>query len=257
MDHRAAEGSLPNWLFFVLSWGVSGYCGVELIRNVGLFPRQPVLPAHSILIFLSLFFLFLPFFRKIKIGKIFELEREVQKTTEDLKEFKAEVRNNLSLISTNVNTISGISTHFTVNIPNTDQIREVREEVERRSDREMVLEQRPDELEELLQREDPTLALAYTRIEIERLLRRILGKRTESSPEELAGIRFASISRLFDKFLAQYGDYKYLQEGFRYLIQICNAAIHGQNVTYDQAQEAASLGRQLILILQAIAKGTD
>jgi hypothetical protein len=247
----------PGWLLPVLSWAVSLYFFVDLVRDTGFLPTEATLNQHAPVLTLFLFFLFLPFFSKIKIGKLLEIEREVEKAKEDLEGFKAEVRNNLSVISTSVNTISGFSNQLTVNLPNTKEIREAREEIENNSPKSLTKGDKQDDLEQLLQREDPTLALAWTRIEIERLVRKILGKRTAASPDELAAMKFATLPRLFNQLTTLYPRYQYLNDAFRYVMQICNAAIHAQSISYDQALEAAGLGGQIILILKGLANDQE
>lgn len=248
-EEQSNDLTFPGWLLPALSWGVSLYFFAGLVRDTGFWPTGATLNNHAAALALFLFFLFLPFFSKIKIGKLLEIEREVDKAKKDLEGFKAEVRNNLSVISTNVNTISG-SNQLTVNLPNTNEIREAREEIENNSPDSLTKQNKQDELEQLLQREDPTLALAWTRIEIERLVRKILGKRTAASPDELEAIKFATLPRLFNQFTTQYPRYQYLNDAFRYVIQVCNAAIHGQNISYNQALEAAGLGGKIITTLQ-------
>jgi hypothetical protein len=102
-------GQMPSWIFPAMAWVVALYFLCGFLRNVGFPPDRKLFIADVLFGLLGLFFLFLPFFKKIKIGKILELEREVEKAKEDLHEFKAEVRNNLSVLSTNVNTIGGMT----------------------------------------------------------------------------------------------------------------------------------------------------
>jgi hypothetical protein len=253
MDSKPTDLALPAWLLPVVSWAVSLYFVVDIVRCAGFWPTEDLLIKHAPLTLALLFFLFLPFFTKVKIGKLLELERDVAKTKDDVAEFKAEVRNTLSIISTNINTISAVSNQVTVNLPNPNEIRELRHELEDRSEKQLTKPSKQDDMEELLQREDPTLALAWTRIEMERLLRRILGRRTHASSSEPKDIKFASLPQLFNSFTALNPGYRYLNDAFHYVTNICNAAIHAQNVSPAQAREALGLGRQVILILRNLA----
>jgi ribosomal protein S7 len=202
---------------------------------------------------LWLLFLFLPFFTKIKIGAILELEREVQQAKDELREFKSEVRNSMSVLSTNVNTIGGMTNQVTVNIPGLDELRQARQLVEERSP--PTARQSAERVEEriLLQSEDQTLALAKTRIDMERLLRKILGRRTGPALGKNDSTKFAGINQLFDLFLKDNEQYSYLRQPFHYVTQICNAAIHAQRVSPEQTQEALALGAQLIAVLEQSA----
>jgi hypothetical protein len=115
----STEHKLPVWLLAGFSWIVSAYSLIGFFHAEG-FSAAPMLPAGTAALGVcGLFFLFFPFFKKIKIGKILELEREVEKGKEELREFKAEVRNSVSLLSRNVNSISGMTNriNFYNNVP--------------------------------------------------------------------------------------------------------------------------------------------
>jgi hypothetical protein len=250
MNDKPTESALPVWLLPVFSWTISLYFCIDLVHEIGILPDGLNLIGHAPVVILFLFFLFLPFFTKIKIGKLLELEREVKNTKEEVKDFKSEVRNSLSVISTNVNTIGGFSNQFTVNLPNMNELRGVRKEIENNSPR-MEKDEKQDDLEQVLLREDPALALAWTRIEIERLLRTFIGRDLNSwYAQGKADVKFASLPQLFEAFVKKYPEYQYLRDAFSYVTQVCNAAIHAQFVPDDKAREALGLGGQVIVILR-------
>ena len=116
MNEKKNQG-LPAWGLPALSWLISFYFLAGFVSNAGFPPSRTVLTGDALYVFLWLFFLFLPFFSKIKIGGFLELERQVEQAKQELREFKSEVRNSLSVLSTNVNTIGGMSNSVTVNIP--------------------------------------------------------------------------------------------------------------------------------------------
>ena len=87
---------MPSWGLPAISWLISLYFLSGVSSHLGFPPTIKITVGHLVYIVLWLFFLFLPFFKRIKIGKILELEREVEKTKTDIKEFKEEVRTNLS-----------------------------------------------------------------------------------------------------------------------------------------------------------------
>jgi hypothetical protein len=245
------ERKLPSWLLPILSWVVAGYFLTGTITEIGFPPNGTRLAANALLVSLSLLFLFLPFFNKIKIGKVLELEREVARAKEELREFKAEVRNNMSVLSTNVNTI-GMTNQLTVNIPGAAELRAARELFEEKAPNS---KQAAEEVERNIvdQSDDTILALARTRIDIERLLRTILRKRTSIAPGEEQTLKFAGINQLFEQFTANNSQLAYLRQPFRYVVQICNAAIHAQRVSEEQAKEALALGAQVIAVLKQFA----
>lgn len=250
---ETVEGKMPVWALPALSWLVSFYFLLGFAANVGFPPDRRLLVGDALYVCLWLFFLFLPFFTKIKIGTFLELEREVAKAKEELREFKAEVRNSMSVLSTNVNTIGGMTNQVTVNIPGLAELREARQEVEQKSPEEA--RQSAGQVEEriLLQSEDTTLALARTRIDIERLLREIMGRRTSVSQGKDDAVKFMSMGRLFDLFVSQNEQLAYLRTPFKYVSQVCNAAIHAQRVSPEQADEALALGAQIIAVLKELA----
>lgn len=239
---------MPVWALPAFSWLVSFYFLLGFVSNLGFPPDRSLLTGDALYVFLWLFFLFLPFFKKIKIGSVLELEREVERAKEELREFKAEMRTNLSVLSTNVNTIGGMSNQVTVNIPDLAELRAARQAVESQSSS-PASEAREVEHQLLKQSEDTTIALARTRIEIERHLRAILGKRTTLPKGREGSIQFMGTRQLFDLFLSQHPQFEYLAKPFKYVTQICNAAIHAQRVSEEQAEEALALGAQIISTL--------
>jgi hypothetical protein len=250
MDDKKSY-SMPEWGLPALSWLISFYFLSSFVANAGFPPHREILIGDAFYVLLWLFFLFLPFFSKIKIGGFLELERQVEQAREDLREFKAEVRNSLSVLSTNVNTIGGMSNHVTVNIPGLQELREARETVESNAPQ-STDEARQVEKKLMMQSEDTTLALARTRIEIERYLRKILGKRVAIT-SNLQRAKLMGARQLFGEFLREYPDLSYLKRSFEYVTQICNAAIHAQHVPDEKAQEALALGAQIIAVLNDIS----
>jgi hypothetical protein len=224
---------------------------IGFVANAGFPPSRSVLIGDALYVSLWLFFLFLPFFSRIKIGGFLELERQVEQAKQELREFKSEVRNSLSVLSTNVNTIGGMSNHVTVNIPGLQELRDAREAVAKKSP-DSADEARQVEEKLLTQSEDTTLALARTRIEIERYLRKILGKRVVLTNTQ-DRVKLMGARQLFEEFLREYPDLSYLKRSFQYVTQICNAAIHAQYVPDEQAQEALALGAQIIAALNDIS----
>jgi amino acid transporter len=109
------EFKIPALVFPVLSWLVALYFLIGFLDKSGFPPTFT--SATGALGAPALFFLFLPFFNKIKIGKVLELEREVEKAQKELSDFKGEIRSTLSLLSTNVNTIGGMTNQINLTIP--------------------------------------------------------------------------------------------------------------------------------------------
>jgi hypothetical protein len=251
------ESRIPEWALPALSWIVSLYFLAAFVANVGFPPDRKLFAGDAFYAFLWLLFLFLPFFNKVKIGAILELERDVAKAKEDLQDFKVEVRNSMSVLSTNVNTIGGMNNQVTVNLPGLAELREARKSVDAMSPESTHAAAGRVEERLALQSEDTTMALAKTRIEIERLLRMILDKQLSLSSDTDIPTKFASAPQLFQTFIRQNDHYAYLAKPFKYVTQVCSAAIHAQRVSDEQAQEALALGAQIIAILKSASDGIE
>lgn len=247
-----------NWWLSIPSWIVALYFGIGFIAKAGFPPKGDLLIGDALFVALTLFFVFLPFFSKIKIGSWIELEREIKEakkeTTavqDELREFKNEVRNTVSVISTNA-----VSQHINVHLPGADELRQQQEKVEENlkdADR-----QRVDDVEAELQSGDVTYALAKVRIDIERLLRTILGRRLDSSNGSISSLeqrRFRSIDKMFDFLVDTDNTLAYLRSPLRNVLAVCNAAIHAQTVSPEQADEALKLGAHIIAALKEYLGG--
>ena len=224
---------MPAWALPALSWLVSFYFMSGFCLNVGFPPDRTLLTGDALYVALWLFFLFLPFFSRIKIGNFLELERELQRTQAELRDFKNEIRNTVSVLSTNVNTIGSMTNQVNINIPGLAELQNARENVSAKAPPVAKEEAKELERELLANDEDTTLALARTRIEIERLLRLIVGKTV--SLNALNDPKYMSLRQLFDLFLRSNESFGYLRQPFQYVSQVCNAAIHAQVVSPGQA----------------------
>jgi len=255
MEPSKQRFEIPVWVFPAMSWIVALYFLIGFLKDVGFPPDRNLAIPDAPFGLLGLFFLFLPFFKKIKIGKLLELEREVERAKEELKEFKAEVRNSVSVLSTNVNSISGMTNriNFYNNIPSVPEIEEEGRVLEAKAPAtaSAALEVERNFLQ---QDNDIVIGLFKTRVEIERLLRTIVGKST-SLPPGKENIRMAGLVQLFDIFVGQNPQYKYLRTSLRYVNQVCSAAIHAQQVSEDQAREVLALGSKIIATLDDFAGG--
>ncbi len=68
-------------------------------------------------------------------------------------------------------------------------------------------------------------------------------------------MRYLGIRQLFETSIKEHPDHRYLPEPFIYVTQVCNATMHAQNVSSDQAKEALALGAQIIAQLSSFAEG--
>ncbi|MFM0162814.1 hypothetical protein [Paraburkholderia sediminicola] len=249
-----------NWWLAVPSWIAALYFGIGFVAKAGFPPKADLLIGDALFVGFTLFFLFLPFFSKIKIGSFIELEREITEAKkeatavkEELREFKNEVRNTVSVISTNA-----VSQHINVHLPGADELRQQQENLE--ENLKGLDRRRVDDLEAELQSDDVAYALAKVRIDIERLLRTILGHRLDSSGGSISSLaqrRFRSIDKMFDLLVEGDSTLAYLRSPLRNVLAVCNAAIHAQTVSPEQADEALKLGAHIIAALKDQLGGKD
>lgn len=251
MNHK----ELPTWLLPLLSWLFSAYFLISFHFNVNF--SQPIPTIYYLFLILGVSLAFLPFMNKIKIGTLLELERQIKETKNEVKDFKEETRQMLSVISTNVNTIGNLSNTINISIPGMAQLSQAKEKLVQQSDPETLRESETIKDELSLESEDTIVALAKTRIKLESLLRKILGKRFKNASEITKNIKYASFRPLYRRFLKEYPDYTNLENSFTYVGQICNAAIHAQRVPEEQASEALDLGANLIALLNKIVKDQE
>jgi len=246
--------SLEKSLLFILSWAFGISIMLKSVSHI-----NPALPIEKNLLPLvlsgvGLFLMFLPFFKSIKIPKILELERNVRETKEELTSFKQQISSSLAVLATNISTsISNVNHNSNSNIINisANELKRESKRVDKKlaSNAKHYLDDVTSELN--IEDEDVIMNLARVRILIEMQLRRILGK-TTGSAESMRPVKYLNLSSLVNMFTEKYPNYSYLKNSFRYVIQICNAAMHAQQVNISQANEAIGLGAKLIADLRSI-----
>jgi hypothetical protein len=167
---------------------------------------------------------------------------EAAAAKEELREFKTEVRATMSVVSTN-----SIRQNISVQVqPNA--FREQGAEVEQNLGEDA--RKKASAVESELQAEpDVNVALAMVRIDIERLLRGILGA-TLKIPNVSRQTKYLTVPKMLDQLIEHDQSYAYLAEAMRLVLTVCNAAIHAQYVTEEQADEALLLGSKVIAALK-------
>jgi hypothetical protein len=194
----------------------------------------------------------MPFFNKIKIPKLIELERSVAAAKNELEEFKGQTNNMFSILSTSINTINSNTTNIIM--PNRDELIAANKEFDQ-----SVEEERPEairviEEQLILDDEDRIVALARLRIKLEYLLRELLLHIAVDKGKRENELRRLSLPSLFKEFRAHSSGYEHLEKSLYYVTQICNAAIHSQLISPGQADEALELGAKILAYLPKISK---
>jgi hypothetical protein len=106
----------------------------------------------------------------------------------------------------------------------------------------------PEERIRELLREDPRLALAKVRIELEEALRRLYAVVAGSAPDS----RRTSLSRMAESLARQEVLSGSIAGAVRDVVALANRAIHGERVEPGAAQELALLGIQLVQEIQHV-----
>ena len=206
-------------------------------------------PYFFFLMLLLVIILFLfPFIRRLKIGKLIEIERDIRETREEIKDFKQEIRQTLTLISN----LSNVMNVYNVTPGERKEAMKAKQEIINTSNSKLISESEKIKNEfSLMDGEDVNLSLARTRMRIEYLLRIIL-KKTLIRKNLKKDVKYMSVRRLLDLFFLEYPNHENLRPAFDFVITMANAAVHAQKIPESQASEALDLGSNLIAILEKI-----
>lgn len=206
---------------------------------------------------LSIFFFILPLAKKLKLGKLLEYEAQVKQVKEEVKEFKAETRELIAVYNNLINTVSNtINQNVTVNLPGREEIEQAKEDLDSTIKEPEAPSQIEKEISDFMVSEglDVNFALAKLRMEMEKELREILGKRVSTTAPADSKIKFLTARSLFREFINKYPDYANMLGSYDYVLKVCNAAIHGQKMDNGHAQEALYMGFRILDELKRINK---
>ena len=244
---------LKEWLCVnvlrLISLTMAAYFFYVFHSLVGFPPEKDLKPSSLTYLILSIFFLLIPLAKKIKLGKLLEYEAKVSELKTEVKEFKEETRQLLMMQNTLINTVSNtMNQNINITLPGKNEIQEVKEELNSTLKEPTPQESLDEEIEDYLASEgsDINFALAKLRMDIEKELRRILEKRLTTEEPIKIKIKFLSARSLFREFTKQYPEYQGMYGSFDYILKICNAAIHGQNISQGYAQEAFYMGLKML-----------
>jgi hypothetical protein len=196
----------------------------------------------------------LPAAKKLKLFNLFEFESRVKEIKEDVKQFKDETRTMISIVTGIVNTVSN-SSQTIINNNLSDSINKSLKEEEPAAKAHLedalrgVDKQKQPEpnIESYLAStgNDLNLALAKLRIDLEREVRNILNSRIDAAQERLDP-KFTSLGSMFPQLVKNFPKYWGMSSSFQYVVNVCNAAIHGVPVVESQLREALYMGLQIL-----------
>ena len=236
-------------LFSLLSRAIAVYFAWALHLHVGFPPTKSLTPTSTIYLFLFVFFLILPFAQRFRFGRFIEFEAKVDQVQAEVREVRTETRELVSTVSAVTSAISAsINQNVVVNVPNLEDARAAREEMSVALPQSGEPAQPELDISEYSGAGDSDLhyVLARLRMDLERELRRILGKRMSvDEPARMRG-KFLSARSLFRQLGRTIEKYRHMQSSFDYILEVCNAAIHGQRVPEDVAHEAMDMGTRIL-----------
>jgi hypothetical protein len=211
---------------------------------------------------IGIFFLLVPVAKKISLGKLLSFEKEVEKVRTEVKDFRTETKEFLTVYSNMISAISNtvkqtVNVHYHPDKGETQKAKESLEEVATSPEEEKTIEKETLKFIES-SGDDYNFALARVRMEIEKQLRDVLGKRTTTADPTQIKTGFLSARQLFSKFVERHPKYENMHYSLDYVLKVCNAAIHGQQVSEGHAHEAISMGLRIVEEIKAVAeKGSN
>lgn len=228
-----------------ISWVLSAYFFVVFHVNLGFPPESGLHEGDLIYLGLFIFFFLIPIAHSVRLGSFLEYTAKVAEMKQDVKEFKEEIRNTVTVQSSLLSSVSQSVNHsVNVTLPSLSTAHEADEKLARTIHSASGQESRDAEMEYIEQvGGDINLALMRLRKELEVELRRILNVTTSFVVPRTK--KFYSIGTLWNMFLAGNKDLKGIESAFFYVLDICNAAAHGQEVPEEHAEEALAMGLKI------------
>ena len=240
---------LANNFWPLISGSISLYFLWVVHQHIGFPPTKPLTTSSAIYLALFVLFLLAPFVQRFKLGQLIEFETKVEEVRSDIKEVRTETRELISTVSAVATAISAsVNQNVVLNFPSAEWAQAAREEMSKAFGGAPELARQEDDFREYmdLSELDLNYALARLRMDIERELRRILGKRQSTDdPSKMRG-KFLTARSLFRALVSVKPKYQQMQSSFDYVLEVCNAAIHGQRISEGVANEAIGMGLQIL-----------
>ena len=233
----------------ILSGAASLYFLWVFHEHVGFPPSEPLTPTSTLYLALFVLFLLAPFVQRFRLGRLIEFEAKVEEVRSDIKEVRTETRELISTVSAVATAISAsVNQSIVLNFPSSEWAQAAREEMSTAFGDAPEPERLEDEIRKYMDLStfDPNYALARLRMDIERELSRILGKRLYTEdPSRMRG-KFLTARSLFRTLVSMKPKYQQMRSSFDYVLEVCNAAIHGQRTAEGIANEAVGMGLQML-----------
>lgn len=230
-------------LLRIVCWAIAFY--FFIISNIGYnFPPDLSGPAGKALLVSIVLFL-LPFAKSLSITGLFSYEAKIDEVKKEVSDFKTETRDLIKIQTSLITSVSANqTTHNVFNIPSLTDAANAEKQIPHRA-------QNPNSTETAERVKhvvsvgplELNIELARTRMDLERLLREKVGRTTGLGGKR--EVKFMSLTGLWREYIQDNPQMKHYDSAMRYVVDICNAAIHGQNVPIENAVEAIQLGDEI------------
>jgi hypothetical protein len=241
MDTKSQK--IMYWAIFGL--GLVGLFFYGILINSALLDESIEIMDYWFLACVSLILILSPVTSRIRIGKIFDIEKDIQNTKEELRDFRQEFRQNIQLIST---ITANMNANVTVNgIP----FRELEKKADAlEASTEGIEQGRLDDIENEITAigDENAEKLFRIRYHIESQLRKILGKEGRFQD----GKRYFSAGRLATIFFEKYPQYREIESSLRFVLDICNRAVHTERIPEGYVEEVTFMGARIIAFLEDV-----
>ena len=240
---------LETSLWPILSGTASLYFLWVFHGHAGFPPAAELTPTSALYLALFVLFLLAPFVHRLRLGRLIEFEAKVEEVRSDMKEVRTETRDLISTVSAVATAISAsVNQSVVVNFPSPEWAQSASEEMSTAFGGAPEREQQEGDIRKYmdLSGSDANYALARLRMDIERELRRILGEHvSEEYPSRMRG-KFLTTRSMFRILVSMKPKYQQMRSSFDYVLEVCNAAIHGQRIAEGIANEAVGMGLHML-----------
>ena len=170
---------------------------------------------------------------------------------------RTETRELISTMSAGATTVSSsVNQKVFVNCPSIEWALDARQELDTAIGGRTAPTGLQDEIREYLDGSSSlsSLALARLRMDIESELRRILGEPPPAIDAVGMRGRVVAARPMFRKLASLVPKYQKLRSSFDYVLEVCNAVIHGQTISENATIETKGMGLQILCELKSEAK---
>lgn len=247
---------LNKLTLFLLTWSIGWYLlGNSLGCKVNPCCAKDITSNDWMIFFTGLTLLLLPFVSRISFGSFLSIEKELKKTQNELIEHKFAVSNQLNSISNNMNTLTNsVTNNHYYQIPSSSTLNEENETLSKKLDPDLTNNRsnRPVNFVDDNNEDKNIINLLLLRVEMERELRRYLGKRTSVKDKgDNLDLKYIPLRNLFKIFIDKNDDLRYIEVPFDLFSKTANAVIHGQLISDNQYEASKSLGLKVLKAIKS------